>query len=283
MPEETHQRQFRGTYAPPSLHRLVDSGEITPKEAWLLMTIDSFVKSSANGKGCFASNGYLGQRCQMAAYSVAHSIKKLEDMGLISRESWDGNTRYLWVNYPREGPPLPENGKGPPLPNGKPPPCRPRQDPLAAHGNIENTESSEYSSPPDKPAGGNGHPVEFGKKPPAEESSARFQKLFLRLWGKRYPGAKYQWLPRDGPLLKKLHAALKGDRPAFKAILTRFFADDFRGFVGHSVTQLYNNINRWSAPPPALPGGPKENGPAIRLVNAGAAVPQDIREILEDE
>ena len=60
---EHHEKQFRGNWAKAEIFELVEEGEITIKEAWLLLIIDNFVHYG--GKDCFASNSYLGSKMQI--------------------------------------------------------------------------------------------------------------------------------------------------------------------------------------------------------------------------
>jgi len=74
-----------------------------PKEIWLderlnaldkiiLMEIDSL---DCSEKGCFASNKYLADFCQCSENKVSATITKLVELGYITRESFDGRTRFV--------------------------------------------------------------------------------------------------------------------------------------------------------------------------------------------
>ena len=66
---------FKGVHAPAELFDLVSEGEITGEQAWLLLTIDAYVK--CKGDGCFASNETLGKNISRDKRHVQRMIQIL--------------------------------------------------------------------------------------------------------------------------------------------------------------------------------------------------------------
>lgn len=75
------------------------------KEIWLdkrLSAVDKIVyaeiDSLDDGEGCFASNEYLAEFCQVSVPTLVRAIAKLKELGYISQIGFDGRTRYLQSN-----------------------------------------------------------------------------------------------------------------------------------------------------------------------------------------
>ena len=84
---------------PPEVISMVEEGEISCKEAVLLMVIDSLTKYK--GKACFASNDYLGSRIHSKEWQVRNMIKHLKKLGILKQTGFDGRRRFLttvWSN-----------------------------------------------------------------------------------------------------------------------------------------------------------------------------------------
>lgn len=87
-------KQFRGTWARAELFDAVESEEINYRDAWLLLLIDSLVKST--GKECFASNEWFQKRMgNLALRQIQESISKLKKLGLVKVTGFDGRRRLL--------------------------------------------------------------------------------------------------------------------------------------------------------------------------------------------
>ena len=91
---EHHNRQFRGTFAAAPLHDFVEKGIIKPAHGWLVMVIDSLCQ---NGKGCYASNEYLGKKMHLSAPQIKKMLAKLEKVGLLWSE-FEGKIRWLKID-----------------------------------------------------------------------------------------------------------------------------------------------------------------------------------------
>lgn len=77
------QQYFRGVNAPAELFDLVEDGVITDAQAWLALTIDSFVNS--RGEGCWAGNGKLAKKTHKKIRYVQKNLTKLLELGLVFR------------------------------------------------------------------------------------------------------------------------------------------------------------------------------------------------------
>ena len=85
---EEQKRTFRGVWI--------------PKEVWLdenLTALDKFIYAEIdvldNEDGCTAGNEYFANFCQCSETKVSKSISKLESLGYVRRESFDGRMRVL--------------------------------------------------------------------------------------------------------------------------------------------------------------------------------------------
>lgn len=94
--EESHVRQFTGTWAPVTLHDLVESGELPALAAWLAMVVDSLSKGKK--RVCDATNSYLGKKIHKEPRQVQRLLEKLEEKGMLKSE-WRNGKRCLWVTY----------------------------------------------------------------------------------------------------------------------------------------------------------------------------------------
>lgn len=93
--QESHKRQFRGTFAPTVLHDLVETGKINTTAAWLCMVIESLSKTD---RGCYASNKFLGEKIHRNERVIRTILSSLEQIGLLISE-WKGNERRLWIDW----------------------------------------------------------------------------------------------------------------------------------------------------------------------------------------
>jgi len=93
MEVEKHEKQFRGVWMSPEVIEMVENGEISCKEAILLMVIDSLIKHK--GKACFASNDYLGSRIHSKKRQVMDMIQHLKKLEILEQTRFDGRRRFL--------------------------------------------------------------------------------------------------------------------------------------------------------------------------------------------
>src|SRR5579862_8669518 len=92
---EFHERQFRGTWAPVTLHDLVEKGEISALAAWLAMVIDSLSKTE---RGCYASNKFLAEKIHKSESRVKVLLAQLEKSKILVSE-WNATERRLWIDW----------------------------------------------------------------------------------------------------------------------------------------------------------------------------------------
>lgn len=88
---ENQNREFRGIWL--------------PREIWLAENLNAIDKiilaeidSLDNENHCTAGNEYFASFCQCSEVTVSRSIKKLIDLGYISKISFDGRVRKLKSN-----------------------------------------------------------------------------------------------------------------------------------------------------------------------------------------
>lgn len=91
--------KFRGNWVRPEIFDMVANGEISVKEAWLLLIIDNLVEGS--GKDCFASNAYLGALAKVQDRQVKVMLANLKQHGLLIQTGFDGRKRFLTTAWSR--------------------------------------------------------------------------------------------------------------------------------------------------------------------------------------
>lgn len=96
---EEHKKQFTGWWIPAYVIELFEDRTINAKELILLATIHEFVH---RGKGCFASNEYLGNLVHVAEEQVRRMISHLKELGLVVQTGFDGRKRWLSVPWSME-------------------------------------------------------------------------------------------------------------------------------------------------------------------------------------
>lgn len=244
----------------------------------------------------YPSQKTLAEELGSSVNGIANAIKSLEEKGLLAIARPEGTARlmhrnssyvFLWHDLLETPSEPPKNGSRTPTEWGS----GPQQSRVPTKTDI----LKQRSSSPDEPAtrtrdsgeeGGVGVDGTTEKTGQVKETSARFQKLFLRSWKRRH-GRDYPFQKKDGALLKSLHSRLKGDRALFKQILQRYFADDWHGWNGHSVGTLSANLPHWLIAPPPAPGVAQENTPDYDSVisnQTGRSLSQDdLRNLTEDE
>ena len=89
-------RGFKGVWIPRSLWL---NPHLTPKQIILLAEVDSL---DCDGKGCYASNDYLGQFLGTTGHRVANMLVDLRKKGLIRTVSFDGRQRRIKAIFPKE-------------------------------------------------------------------------------------------------------------------------------------------------------------------------------------
>lgn len=139
------ERKFRGTWARVELFDLVCDGVISPRDAWMLLVIDSLCSKE---RGCFATNAYLAKQMGMDDGNIKKIIRKLRRLGLVIDTSFDGRRRHIstpWSRYFADGADRTHQGEQ----NG--PPRGVRTDPQRDIG-----EKSRGENPPNPPPGGSG-------------------------------------------------------------------------------------------------------------------------------
>lgn len=92
------QRQFRGTWAHVDLFDFIESGELSPRAAWLAMIIDSFCKGK---KGCFAGNDHLATRLNVKERQIQNLLAELEKVGIL-KTKFVGKLRYLRIDWSQD-------------------------------------------------------------------------------------------------------------------------------------------------------------------------------------
>jgi len=103
------QFQFRGIWLPADIINLLQKGKLTARETMLLAIIDGLCESG--GKGCWASNNYLGKLIGVNTRNTQKAIAKLRAAKLI-RMSMRKGFRTLETTWSR--PLLPTSEKTPP-------------------------------------------------------------------------------------------------------------------------------------------------------------------------
>ena len=96
--QEQPEKQFKGWWIPEYVVSLFEEKKINSKELILLATIDSFAK---RGKGCFASNAYLGEKVNVGVERIKQMISHLVALELLVRKGFDGRTRRIETYWSR--------------------------------------------------------------------------------------------------------------------------------------------------------------------------------------
>lgn len=98
--DEEHAPQFRGVWIPVEVLSLFHAGELSATDMLLLVTIDSLV---APGKGCYASNEYLGERTRRSVTKTSNAISRMKKTGLLRQVGFNGTRRFLETAWSRVG------------------------------------------------------------------------------------------------------------------------------------------------------------------------------------
>lgn len=249
MDEEKHMRAFRGCWCPPELFDLLADGTINATEAMLILVIDSFVQHT--GADCYASTEYLGKRLGgIRADETSRMVGRLRKIGLLIQTKFDGRKRHMHVFWSR---PMPWAGSQ----------GRVGENPKAGLGfspsrkDIKLKDGEETSRASARPPIPNPPNAESSKPP----SSAKFQKIFTRLWGQHY-GQTYRFQGgQDGKAIQSLFRHLGGDKTKFKEVVRRYLANDADYYRGHTAAKLNKEINAFMTPTE----DEVEQGPDIRV------------------
>lgn len=95
--EETHQKRFRGNWVRPEVFHLVETKQLTPSEAFLLLIVDNFVEYG--GEDCYASNEFLAEKLGVGTRMVQLNLAKLRKLGLLVITGFDGRKRFLCTTW----------------------------------------------------------------------------------------------------------------------------------------------------------------------------------------
>jgi hypothetical protein len=239
------EKAFRGSWAPPELWELLEEKTINKTEFVLIMLIDSFVKSS--GEDCYASAGYLAQRVGISEKEATRNIARLKKDGFLIETKNDGRKRWMHSFWSR---PL-AHSRGAEKRTSDVRKSAPRED--ISLEDIPPLGGRDIPAPPiPKSPNVEGEP----SKPP---TSAKFQRVFIRLWVSHYPGQTYKFHgAKDGAAFKSMFTHFKGDKAKFKEVVRRYLDDESDFFRGHPAFQLNAQLNRFLAPT-------ESEGPDIRV------------------
>ena len=94
-----YRRQFRGCWCPTELFEAVEKGDISKADAWLALTIDSYVQFS--GKDCFASSKFLAKKTSVHKDQIRVMLHRLKKAGIIIQTGFDGRRRFLRTIWSR--------------------------------------------------------------------------------------------------------------------------------------------------------------------------------------
>lgn len=99
--EESHELYARYISIPVQVLHLLESKEVSPREALLLGLIDGFCNHS-RGRLCVASNRYIAKRLGCSYQQVQTMLTKLRKQGLIQSKNEHGGDlkRELLVCWP---------------------------------------------------------------------------------------------------------------------------------------------------------------------------------------
>ena len=112
--EELPKWEFTGVFIPAELLFLFQDGKLNGNDLITLVMIKGMTK--VGGKGCFASNEYLGRSLKKHPKYITQLLRKLKGLGLI-RTTKSGRRRFIkatWDAVPPDG-----DGKGKSCPIGK--------------------------------------------------------------------------------------------------------------------------------------------------------------------
>jgi hypothetical protein len=277
MEVETHSPKHRGVWFPPEISDLVAVGDMTTNEAFLLGIIDSLVDHS--GEDCYASNEWLGKRIHLKGDMIKRMISHLKEMGLLVQTGFNGRKRYLrtiWSRFPgRRGIHSRADSANIPRQTGSKFP-------------VENTKREYKENILDADASGCGGEQGFNGKTngfglteleqtnnPTLVSSRSFQEKFFKRWELHYKRPYALTAPKkEMALMKNIHRALGGDAAEFGRVLDRYFANDQRFFMGHSIPKLHQELNQFRVTVTNENGEPtaEESVPAGRAVFSGRVI-----------
>jgi hypothetical protein len=91
-------QQYRGSWIPPEMMKLLGLGKVSALEVVLLAMIDSHVSEE---QGCWAGNEYLALKMNTTEDWICRMISKLKKMGLVTQVAFDGRHRYLETEWSR--------------------------------------------------------------------------------------------------------------------------------------------------------------------------------------
>lgn len=100
---EQHSWQFRDQIIPARVCHLLRQKKITSKDLLLFFVIDALVKAQTDkaGKGCFASNAFLGHAIDAHEKYVAQRIRYLRDKKLLLVIKFGAKKRFLETAWSR--------------------------------------------------------------------------------------------------------------------------------------------------------------------------------------
>jgi len=94
--EERHEKGFNGIYIPWHVFELIELKKLKAIDVLILCTIHSLCHK---GRGCFASNAYLGKCVGVSEKRASEIISKLRQLNLVMTTAYDGRRRTLQVIY----------------------------------------------------------------------------------------------------------------------------------------------------------------------------------------
>jgi len=100
--KETHEKKFTGWWIPAYVVELLQDKTISKSELLLLGAIHGFTDK---GKGCYASNEYLGKLIGVSASRIGYLVNHLKELGLVKQTKFDGRHRWIitrWDVPPKE-------------------------------------------------------------------------------------------------------------------------------------------------------------------------------------
>ncbi len=97
--EEQPTLQCRMLNIPVEILFLIDDGELTIKQAFLLAYVESLVK--CRGEGCWASNEWLARKIRVDDRQLRRLLKELIDMGLVVNKGTINGRRILETKWSR--------------------------------------------------------------------------------------------------------------------------------------------------------------------------------------
>lgn len=100
--QQEPQEKFRGNWVRPEIFYMVDRGDISIPEAWLLLLIDNFVEHGK--KDCWASNTHFAKTLRCQERNIRKMLTKLKRLGLVYQTGFDGRIRYLATSWSHHQP-----------------------------------------------------------------------------------------------------------------------------------------------------------------------------------